>query len=61
MWDLIVSVPDHCLSFYFDQEQFLNQPWVLLDIYDDPNDAMDFFNKHFENVLKGMLQRKPNE
>ena len=19
MWDLIVSVPDHCLSFYFDQ------------------------------------------
>ena len=20
MWDLIVSVPDHCLSFYFSQE-----------------------------------------
>ena len=20
MWDLIVSVPDHCLSFYFRQE-----------------------------------------
>ena len=19
MWDLIVSVPEHCLSFYFDQ------------------------------------------
>ena len=19
MWDLIISVPDHCLSFYFDQ------------------------------------------
>ena len=19
MWDLIVSVPDHCLSFYFDK------------------------------------------
>ena len=19
MWDLIVSVPDHCLSFYFDR------------------------------------------
>ena len=19
MWDLIVSVPDHCLSFYFDE------------------------------------------
>ena len=21
IWDLIVSVPDHCLSFYFAQEQ----------------------------------------
>ena len=21
MWDLIVSVPDHCLSFYFTLEQ----------------------------------------
>ena len=20
IWDLIVSVPDHCLSFYFDRE-----------------------------------------
>ena len=23
MWDLIVSVPDHCLSFYFSQIQAL--------------------------------------
>ena len=22
MWDLIVSVPDHCLSFYFTAEAF---------------------------------------
>ena len=22
MWDLIVSVPDHCLSFYFDLRIF---------------------------------------
>ena len=21
MWDLIVSVPDHCLSFYFENPQ----------------------------------------
>ena len=21
MWDLIVSVPDHCLSFYFEEGQ----------------------------------------
>ena len=24
MWDLIVSVPDHCLSFYFDWEGILS-------------------------------------
>ena len=23
MWDLIVSVPDHCLSFYFDEKHCL--------------------------------------
>ena len=24
MWDLIVSVPDHCLSFYFDAKSVSN-------------------------------------
>ena len=24
MWDLIVSVPDHCLSFYFEDNVFLH-------------------------------------
>ena len=24
MWDLIVSVPDHCLSFYFVTSLFVN-------------------------------------
>ena len=24
MWDLIVSVPDHCLSFYFKDVKYLN-------------------------------------
>ena len=46
----------------FDQGQFLKdlecQPWVLLDIYDDPNDAMDFFNKLFENVLNRHAPKK---
>ena len=23
MWDLIVSVPDHCLSFYFESTTYL--------------------------------------
>ena len=26
MWDLIVSVPDHCLSFYFVHENFIVKP-----------------------------------
>ena len=24
MWDLIISVPDHCLSFYFDDKAGIN-------------------------------------
>ena len=46
----------------FAQEQFLQglecQPWVLLDFYDDPTDAMDFFNKLFENVLNRHAPKK---
>ena len=29
MWDLIVSVPEHCLSFYF--ENFIIQNYILLE------------------------------
>ena len=32
MWDLIVSVPDHCLSFYF----VLNEITVHLRIFPVP-------------------------
>ena len=32
MWDLIVSVPDHCLSFYFTQNKFLKIPYDLQGI-----------------------------
>ena len=28
MWDLIVSVPDHCLSFYFESVQHRASRWV---------------------------------
>ena len=30
MWDLIVSVPDHCLSFYFVQNNHTKTEWVYL-------------------------------
>ena len=28
MWDLIVSVPDHCLSFYFYRHKIVGRPYV---------------------------------
>ena len=31
MWDLIVSVPDHCLSFYFDFD-IVNFPFLDGDV-----------------------------
>ena len=31
MWDLIVSVPDHCLSFYFSFKLFLLVKLILVD------------------------------
>ena len=30
MWDLLVSVPDHCLSFYFYQVCSSNDPCLTL-------------------------------
>ena len=30
MWDLIVSVPDHCLSFYFELLGILNKSSVMV-------------------------------
>ena len=32
MWDLIVSVPDHCLSFYFPIEEYSSYVKQLSDI-----------------------------
>ena len=29
MWDLIVSVPDHCLSFYFELQRRRRLLWTL--------------------------------
>ena len=28
MWDLIVLVPDHCLSFYFDNNGIYMKLWI---------------------------------
>ena len=33
MWDLIVSVPDHCLSFYFPSNDNLSLAHLEMRIY----------------------------
>ena len=33
IWDLIVSVPDHCLSFYFTASAFRKQPSIYVFSY----------------------------
>ena len=39
----------------FDEEQFLNdlsnQPWSVIDIFDDANDALDYFFDAFNSVF----------
>ena len=61
MWDLIVSVPDHCLSFYFESKQHLHQNFnfcsnsfyikILISVHNiwSPADKRDF--TAFFNVL----------
>ena len=40
MWDLIVSVPDHCLSFYFPYD-FHTQPKINFEIKQIDSNRMD--------------------
>ena len=43
MWDLIVSVPDHCLSFYFDcvhNMTFFNFAYAIYLILSPPSKTM---------------------
>ena len=41
MWDLIVSVPDHCLSFYFDKQKRQARGKMERDLGDDPEVYLD--------------------
>ena len=38
MWDLIVSVPDHCLSFYFDEE------WLACFVFKAMSNLPNLYN-----------------
>ena len=47
MWDLIVSVPDHCLSFYFKTESF------LIGVFYSPTTS----NSQFVNNLNHNIEK----
>ena len=46
----------------FDEDQFLtdlnNQPWSVIDIFDDSNDALDYFSEIFNAVLSTHAPQK---
>ena len=46
MWDLIVSVPDHCLSFYL----LLASPMLDVNIL-----FVNRFSKFLRHILKGQI------
>ena len=48
MWDLIVSVPDHCLSFYFIQCIFQNN---TSRCNSEPENSENVFKIQLKNTL----------
>ena len=48
MWDLIVSVPDHCLSFYFVCMDRMNHRWESLTKYSIEKDE-SWFRYNFQD------------
>ena len=52
MWDLIVSVPDHCLSFYFLQHILRgNKKFLVLNTGSHVNGRVKMFYCHFVKRL----------
>ena len=39
MWDLIISVPDHCLSLYFSTRKFMQSGQILVGVLCVDNDS----------------------
>ena len=52
MWDLIVSVPDHCLSFYFDEVNlcFTQIHYTNYDVH-PPNNLEDMRQKSLDHEI----------
>ena len=44
MWDLIVSVPDHCLSFYFIMLMFQNKIDIIKAVRESHNQPLQSDN-----------------
>ena len=59
MWDLIVSVPDHCLSFYFETtfNGFINLNIILLH-WTENSYSLQFYNSISGIINKNLPVRK---
>ena len=55
MWDLIVSVPDHCLSFYF-RQQLLDTVYDILNIIAKISDLYMSIKSHKIGEIKSFLR-----
>ena len=55
MWDLIVSVPDHCLSFYFKKLLSVKQCTLNEFVYGELG-RCSFQNKRFYAIIKYWLK-----
>ena len=51
MWDLIVSVPDHCLSFYFSMKE------LKISHYTFASQVFRRNHPHFQNLQNGTYLR----
>ena len=55
MWDLIVSVPDHCLSFYFVSNEITVHLYILcLNVNYGSLRCIDFFLKQIHELTCSM-------
>ena len=60
MWDLIVSVPDYCLSFYFAENFKVFTDWTQMIIYllsflFDVINVVDYFFLCLYNFIRSLV------
>ena len=57
MWDLIVSVPDHCLSFYFVIKETQEKLSYILEINNSRQDTLKMVSEFSPAGIIGLIKR----